>query len=257
MFLTFASMFGKKKYALPDFSAIGTDLHSHLLPGIDDGASTLEDALQMIGMMRELGYRKWITTPHVIATLYPNTKERILGQMYAIRETLEEEKRGRGEEDFEAETFRASAEYHLDSGFLELVERDELIPFGDKNYILIEFSFRRYPEDLDRVLEVLDDKGYTPILAHPERFGYLAMQFSKYHELKEKGLLFQMNLNSLSGHYGFPIKMTAEKLIDAGFVDVVGSDAHHPGQIRDMARVLGNKHFIKLVESGRLLNPGL
>jgi tyrosine-protein phosphatase YwqE len=83
------------------------------------------------------------------------------------------------------------------------------------------------------------------------------MQFSKYHELKEKGLLFQMNLNSLSGHYGFPIRMTAEKLINAGMVDVVGSDAHHPGQIADMTKVLGNKHFIKLVESGRLLNPSL
>jgi len=250
MFLTFASMFGKKKYALPDFSDIGTDLHSHLLPGIDDGAATLEDALEIIGMMRELGYRKWITTPHVSALMYPNTKERILGQVFAIADRLGDGETGSWE-------ILASGEYHLDGGFLELVERDELIPFGDRNYVLIEFSFRKYPENLDQVLESLADKGFTPILAHPERFGYLAMQFSRYHDLKEKGLLFQMNLNSLSGHYGFPIKMTAEKLLDAGMVDVVGSDAHHAGQIRDMAKVLGNKRFIRLVESGKLLNPTL
>jgi protein-tyrosine phosphatase len=263
-------MFRKAINAYPDLSVIGTDLHSHLLPGLDDGAATLEDSLEMIAMMRNLGYRKLITTPHVVAAYYPNTRERIEGQMYALREEVElveevemvERVGAPGGRPPESQppvgiVIEVSGEYHLDKGFLGLLERGEVIPFGAERYILIEFPWRVYPVRLGEILSEIDRSGFTPILAHPERVPYLAMKFKSYEALKEMGLLFQMNLCSLTGLYGWPIRMVAEKLIGAGMVEVVGSDAHHQAQVRELAKVTQNKHFDKLVQSGRLINHTL
>ncbi len=266
-------MFRKSNITYPDFSVIGTDLHSHLLPGLDDGAATLEDSLEMIAMMAKMGYRKLITTPHVVAAYYPNTRERIEGQMYALREEIDQETERLGDQETvrprDQETVRprdqeterlevfASGEYHLDEGFLGLLEKGEVIPFGKERYILIEFPWRAYPANIGEILSEIDKSGFCPILAHPERVPYLAMKFKSYETLKDQGLLFQLNLCSLTGLYGWPIRMVAEKLITAGMVEVVGSDAHHQAQVRELAKVLKSRHFTMLVDSGRLLNPTL
>ena len=196
-----------------------------------------------------LGFRKVITTPHVISALYPNTAERILGQMYALREKIGDW--GLGIE------LEASAEYHLDYEFMGRVEREEVIPFGDRNYLLLELPFQQPSYSIEQILYDVQLAGYEPIIAHPERHNYLSAQFSKYEKLKDRGTMMQLNLNSLNGLYGVPARKAAEKLIDAGMIDLVGSDAHHVAHLVDLRKLLRNKYFLRVLESGNLKNSEL
>jgi len=238
--------FKKDRLFYPDFSLIGTDLHNHVLPGLDDGSPSLAESLKMLREMERIGFRKIIATPHVISALYPNTKEQILGQVYHLQDIIIQE-------GIRLEV-QASAEYHLDFEFLGKVQGGEVIPFGKKNYLLIELPFQKPTFSIREILYQTQLSGYEPIIAHPERYVWLMGKMKQYEELKNWGMLFQLNLNSLSGLYGFPAKIAANKLIDAGMVEFTGTDAHHFGQLVELQKVLNNRHFSKLMQSVSLYN---
>ncbi len=260
-----------------DFSAIGTDLHCHVLPGMDDGAATMSESLKMLSEMARLGFTKIIATPHVISTLYPNTKEQILGQLSHLQEVLEERQKaeGRGlKERLKAQgsglkegdkaqgaglkiEIEASGEYHMDGELIGLVEKGEVIPFGKRNYLLIELPWSKPWFSYEEVLREIQAAGYKPIIAHPERYSWLMGNMKLYQKLIDLGMFFQLNLNSLNGIYGFPARMAANSLIDAGMISFTGSDAHYMGHVNELPKVLHNKHFVKLMHSGRLLNSEL
>lgn len=243
------ALFNLIRKSLGDFSMIGVDLHSHVLPGMDDGSPSLSESLKMLREMEKMGFRKIITTPHVISDMYPNSTEQILGQLYHLREII-------GQEGIQIDV-EATGEYHMDYQFLKRVKSSEVIPFGEKNYLLIELPFQKPGFSYLEILYQTQLSGYEPVIAHPERYVWLFGKIKLYQELKDRGMLFQLNLNSLNGLYGLPIRMAANQLIDAGMIDLVGSDAHHTGHLKDLLKVLNNKHFHKLVQSGKLLNPGL
>ncbi len=236
----------KKSYWLEDFSSLVIDFHNHVLPGIDDGSATLEESLKMLNSWVELGYKKVITSPHVIHALYPNTKERILGQMYHLQDIIKEN-------DIPLE-LEATAEYHLDYEFKSKLEAGEVIPFGKNKYLLIELPFQRPSYSIEEILFDISVAGYEPILAHPERYSYLAENFSEYGALKDRGLLFQFDMNSLNGIYGKQALKTAEKLIKENMIEFACTDAHYNGQLIEVKKLLKNSVFCKLVESGRLKN---
>ncbi len=242
-------LFRKRIKGLEDFSALGVDFHNHVIPGIDDGSHSLEESLKMLKLWVELGFKKVIASPHVITALYPNTKDIILGQMHHLQEVIRENNL--------PIVFEATAEYHLDFEFRERLEKGELIPFGKSNYILVELPFQQPAFPIEEILFAIQTAGYNPILAHPERYLYLDANFKRFYDLKDRGLLFQLNMNSLTGIYGIPVKKIAQKLIKNNLIDFACSDAHHCNHLHELKNLYRNSHFNSLMNSGLLRNREL
>ncbi len=239
-----------KKKVLPpfDLALIGVDMHSHLIPAIDDGSKSMEQTLVMLAKFESMGFRKVITTPHIISDTYKNTPEIILSGLNAVREaatnlglTIEIE---------------AAAEYYYDETLLQkLKNEEELLTFGDK-MLLFEFSFHSEPARTEELFFELKTRGYKPVLAHFERYLYYLGKPEIANSLRENGVLIQLNLNSLSGHYGPEIKKQAEALIDNGWVDFVGTDCHRIEHLMLLESNLSNAYMHKL-ESLTLQNQFL
>jgi protein-tyrosine phosphatase len=240
----------KREPKLPpaDYSVLGTDMHSHFIPGIDDGAKTMEDSLELIKGMQELGYKKVITTPHIMSDYYRNTPEIILGGLEKVRAALKE-----NNIDMEIE---AAAEYYTDYDLEEKIEKKELLTFGD-NYVLFELPFISEPAILGSVTFNMQTAGYRPILAHVERYTFWHRDFNKCIDMKDKGVLLQLNINSLTGFYGPDVKKIGERLIDEDMIDIVGSDCHHMNHIQLMKECRTQKYLHKILEKPDLLNKSL
>jgi len=241
----FKNIFSSSKTVLADFSGVKTDMHSHLIPGINDGARTIEDSIALARRMHELGYRKLITTPHIQQDYFKNTPEIILGGLEKVRTALKAE-------NISVE-IEAAAEYLLDDGFEELAARGNLLTFSGK-HILVELSYFNPNPNLKTIVFNLQVDGYKVILAHPERYTYWFSSFEKYEDLKDRGVLFQMNLVSLAGFYPDPVKKYAEKFIEKGMIDLVGTDMHNMNYMAALENSLKEKSLARLIESGKLLN---
>lgn len=189
-----------------------TDLHAHLLPGVDDGAQSEEDSFVLLKYLEEIGLRRLFLTPHIMDDLKNNTRsflrerfERFLA-VYPGRVEL-----------------RLGAEYMLDQHFFRHME-EGLLTY-DGVHVLVETSYLYAPPDLQGMIYEITLNGYIPVLAHPERYVY--MEKSDYHQLKNRGCLFQMNLLSLSGFYGKSASMRCRELLEDDLYDLVGSDIHN------------------------------
>lgn len=211
-------LFGKKMY-LKDLINGFVDIHNHLLPGIDDGAKNLDESIELILRYKELGINKFIATPHVMNDYYPNTPETINTALADLREAVKK----RGINDME---FRASAEYMMDQTFLNILEKGDILPlYGEK--VLVEMSFFQPPINLNEILFQIQAKRFQPILAHPERYAFFhSRKLEKYAEMKDRGCFFQLNILSLTGHYGKHIQETAFALLDHQMIDYIGTDTH-------------------------------
>ncbi|HEY8402001.1 MAG TPA: CpsB/CapC family capsule biosynthesis tyrosine phosphatase [Cytophagaceae bacterium] len=216
------------------------DMHSHLLPGLDDGADTLEDTLRLIEEFVSAGYKKIITTPHIMGDFYKNTPE-------GIRAKLEEVRKALRESNINVE-LEAAAEYYLDEWFMAKLDNgEELLTFGNK-YLLFETSYINASAHLHEAIFKIKTSGYVPVLAHPERYTYLYNSFQAYKDIYEKGVLFQLNLNSLSGYYSKAAQKIACQLIDHGMVDFVGTDCHGVRHIEAMKKSRATKSYIQLLQ---------
>jgi tyrosine-protein phosphatase YwqE len=242
--------FFKKKENLPpaDLSQLQVDIHSHLIPGIDDGAKTIEDSIRLLQRFAELGFKKVITTPHVMSDFYRNTPDIILSGLDKLKNELAKQNL--------SITIEAAAEYYLDYELEKKIELKELLTLGGK-YVLFELPFVTAPDNLYKVIFDMQTNGYIPILAHPERYSYWYRSFDTYYELKEKGVLFQLNTISLTGHYSPETKKIAERMIDENLIDFVGSDCHHLHHLEILNQARTLKHFHKVLESGKLKNSSL
>ncbi|KLT65243.1 tyrosine-protein phosphatase [Pedobacter sp. BMA] len=215
-------MFGffKKKKIVPEFnfSSIGTDMHSHIIPGIDDGAQTLKDSLALAQKFKALGFRKLIATPHIMADYFRNTPETINRGLDILRKGLHDIQL-----DLDVD---AAAEYYLDETLEKKIRQKEVLTFG-ADYMLFELSYINPPQNLFDFIKLIQDSGYKPILAHPERYPYYYSSFESYHQIRETGCLLQMNSIALTGYYGSGAKKTAEEMVENHLVDFIGSDMHH------------------------------
>ena len=245
-----SNIFGKsgKSSLAADLSVLNTDVHSHFIPGIDDGAQTLEDSVNLIRHFYEAGYKKVITTPHIMSDAYRNTPEIILSGLETVRAALVENNIPIGVE--------AAAEYYIDYDFEQKIDEGKLLTFG-KNYVLVELSFVNAPDNLNHIFFKLQTSGYKPVLAHPERYSFWHRNFTKYEEIRDKGVLLQLNINSLTGHYSADTLKVAEQLIEKNMIDFLGSDCHHEGHAELMKAAVFRKSMHKLLESGKLLNSTL
>ncbi len=209
----------KSKPRLKDLIPDGhVDIHSHLLPGIDDGAKTFEDTLRLTRAMQDMGIQELITTPHIIQHVWDNTHETILTKKKSTQEELKR--------NGIVTPFRAAAEYLMDDRFVELFKSEQLLTLKD-NYVLVEMSYINAPIQLYSILFDLQVAGYIPVLAHPERYLFYHNNFGEYEKLKRAGCLFQLNLLSVVGYYGDNIAKIADQLLQKGMYSFVGSDIHH------------------------------
>ena len=228
-----------------DLSQLKTDIHSHLIPGIDDGATDLENSIQLIEGLKALGYSKLITTPHIMSDFYRNTPEIIREGLGKVRAELKQR-------NIEIE-IEAAAEYYCDTDFERSIDDRELLTLGGK-YILVEVSYLNPTDNFDSVIFKLQSRGYTPILAHPERYPYWYHSFDKYHQLHDKGVVLQLNLASVTGHYGTGPKRIAERLIDNNLITLLGTDIHKMSHHDVYQRALKEPMLHRLLDSGQLMN---
>jgi protein-tyrosine phosphatase len=241
----------RKKYDMPiDFSGLGADMHSHLIPGIDDGSTDMETSLVMIRAMQDLGFKKLITTPHVQWDMYKNTEQIIRRGEALVTERIDKTNLN--------VAFKAAAEYYLDEHVDELLARDEPLLTIKDNLVLVEFSFIRQPIELKEKIFQLQIKGYQPIIAHPERYLFFGARKESYDELKDMGCIFQLNLLSLCGYYGKKQVELANYLIKKKYVSLLGSDAHNARHIAILKASSSIMETVsRLLDTGMLLNPEL
>jgi protein-tyrosine phosphatase len=208
------------------------DIHSHLLPGIDDGATTMEDSISLITQMGEMGFKNIITTPHIITNVWNNTEKSIKEKHQETSDIIQDK--------CEIDTFKVACEYMMDAYFLKRLETEKLLTLKD-NYILVEMSYLSPPIQLYDIIFEIQLAGYKPILAHPERYLYYHYNFKEYDKLKRTGCFFQLNLLSTVDYYGKNITNITDKLLSNDYYDFVGSDVHHQNHIDSFNRKLNIK----------------
>jgi protein-tyrosine phosphatase len=211
-------LFGKKKRSDVDLSRIGIDLHSHMIPGIDDGVQTLEESVAMITKMQELGFKRLFTTPHIMWDCYRNTPEIILSGLEDVRKacaaaglTID---------------INAAAEYFIDEHFVTLLSVPGSLLTLPGNRVLVELPYSTPLLNTSETLFQIIERGYTPVLAHPERYTYYYQDPSIYKKLADQGCELQVNALSIGGYYGEPVHKMANWLLKQGLITFLGTDAH-------------------------------
>jgi len=241
----FFNLFNRNKLKKPvDISVLKTDMHSHLIPGIDDGVKTLEESMVLIKKLHELGFSKIITTPHIMHDYYKNNITNITEGLNKVKEAVAKENI--------PIKIEAAAEYLIDDGFEKQV-KEGLMTLKDK-YILVELSYYNMYHGFFNLVFNLNIDGYKIVLAHPERYSYFHNKFDLYEDLKSRGVFFQLNTISLSGYYSPKVRETAEKLIELGFYDFAGSDMHNMDYMNNFVKALYNPKLQTLIDSGKLKN---
>lgn len=225
------------------------DIHSHLLPGIDDGAKTINHTLKLFKAFHEIGISQIITTPHISHYIWNNSS-------ITIEEKHTETQIFLDENDIKI-PFQAAAEYFIDDWFEDHFKNEKLLTLKD-NYVLVEISYQSAPVELYKTLFELQVAGYVPVLAHPERYLYYRKNFDEYEKLKKAGCLFQLNLLATVGYYGERITKVAEELLKKGMYDFAGTDVHHMkhiasfdekikvNSISNLKEVVANNQFFKI-----------
>ncbi len=231
------------------FQQLRVDMHSHLLPGIDDGSPDLDTSLQLIRGLKNLGFSKLITTPHIFSDMYPNTRQGILEKLALVQQAV-------AAENLDIE-IQAAAEYFLDEHVEQLLAKNEPLLTISGKMVLVEFSMAYPPHSLKNILFEMQMQGYQPIIAHPERYIYLEREKPFYDELKDLGCLFQLNILSLSGHYGKSSLELAQYLIKKGYYDLAGTDLHQVRHLESLKNQSITNYLEKLLQSGKLRNPQL
>ncbi|HLP65554.1 tyrosine-protein phosphatase [Flavobacterium sp.] len=207
------------------------DIHSHLLPGIDDGAKDSEDTKNLINDLKQIGFSKFITTPHIITGIWDNTFNSITSKLEETKLLLNEIE------------LKAAAEYMIDSFFFERIKQGEKLLSLKENYVLIEMSYLNAPIQLYDIIFEIQVQGYKPVLAHPERYLFYGNNFDEFYKLKKSGCLFQLNLLSTTGYYGTGVTKIAQRLLNENLYDFVGSDVHHQKHVKSLkTKVLLKNH---------------
>lgn len=241
--------FRKKNKQDTDLGWLECDMHSHLLPGIDDGAPDVSSGLELLKGLGELGFSRVITTPHIYWEFYPNTPDSIGSAAAELRQASIAAGLNM--------QVSAAAEYFLDEHFETSLEQKVPLLCVNENRVLVEFSMITAKLDLQDILFKIQIAGYQPIIAHPERYVYLQSRKNVFDELKSMGCFFQLNLLSLSGYYGRTVQELAAYLIKKKFYDYAGTDLHHVRQLNALQKLGSVDLLLELQGSGQLKNAAL
>ncbi len=230
----------------PFQSFIQTDVHAHWLPGIDDGARNIQESLLLIENLVKIGYQQLIATPHVMSDYYPNQPADILAAFERVQQAVAEAQI--------SVKLSFAAEYYLDEWlWAQLEQQQKLLSFG-KNYVLFETAFGNAPPFLESAIRQMQLLGYQPVLAHPERYQYFWENEKRLFQLKDQGLLLQVNLNSLRGYYSLPAEKLALKLLEKGLIDFVGTDCHRMAHLEYLPKLADKPRILEKLAKIKLLN---
>lgn len=230
-----------------NFSFLKVDMHSHLIPAIDDGSDSVDTSITLLRGLAELGYEKVITTPHIRPEHFPNSRE-------IIEAGLAKVKAGAAAEGIELE-LGCAAEYFVTHEFSDKIEKGDLMTFSE-NKVLIEVSTFSPPPNLEDSIFKLKIKGYQPVLAHPERYVYFK-DIENFRNFKDYGCLLQLNLLSLTGHYGKRVKELAFRLLKEDLVDLLGTDMHHVRHLESIKKMTANRSIMRLLSKKEFMNAML
>ncbi|MDR0971612.1 MAG: hypothetical protein LBM25_04425 [Bacteroidales bacterium] len=245
------NIFKKKDKLLKEdisLSALKTDIHSHLIPNVDDGSKSMEESISLIRQLKSFGYEKVITTPHVFYNSFPDGIE-------VLDEKLKELQREVERNNINIE-IALGCELLLDEDVSDRMEKKQIRTFSD-NYLLVEFPMNTLPMAYENWLFDLQLRGYKLVLAHPERFLYFFEDKRKYALLKDREIIFQSNIASISGYYGEDVRKAVEYLIKENMVELLGTDCHGQRHIEAIKRTLRNPLLEQLILSGKLINNKL
>lgn len=226
------------------FAFLGTDIHSHLIPGIDDGAKTLEDSIRYIEQLQKLGFRNIVTTPHIKWGHFQNTRETISWGLSQLNKALEAKAIDI--------SVRAAAEYYIDDFFLQLLEEEPLLVIRD-NEVLVELSFYAEPFRVADIFFKIQTAGYRPVLAHPERYAYYHDRKDTFRKFKDMGVMLQLNLLAVIGHYGKQVQAAANWMLEEHLYDYCGTDMHHENHLNQLQSLAGSRH-LKMLQQYDFMN---
>lgn len=246
----FDFLFRKKKYeSIPIFEVLGTDMHCHLVPKVDDGSKCIEESVECMKALASVGYKKMILTPHFQTPRFENDEDDIVRR-------YEEMKRQAADMGVEIDICGIGGEYRIDSGFAKRLENPRFLQIGGK-YVLVEFSLHQQMMGCDEMIFDMQMKGYEVILAHPERYPYLNVGGSRMEQLKNQGVFFQVNVLSLGGFYGEEAKRRAFEMVEGGLVEFLGTDTHNSMYAQALIDLTHNRKVEKLLMNHEFLNKTL
>ncbi len=237
-----------KKEKAFDIIKLEVDIHSHIIPSIDDGAKDMEESIKLLKELETIGYKKVITTPHIMSDAYKNSATNIYEGLRILQDKM-------AQEDISLE-LDVGAEYYLDDGFYDRLKDEHVMSINQK-YLLFETSYMSKPMLLEDMIYAISTAGHIPLMAHPERYRYIKNPIEEYKRFKDLGVMFQVNINSFGGHYGQDAKNKALFLSDAGMIDFLGSDVHHIKQLKMLNDVIYTKEYQKIFTNNNILNSTL
>lgn len=202
-----------------------TDVHSHIMFDVDDGSYSIEESIALIKELKSVGFDNIILTPHYIEnTQYKDNKYRVANdekeeKFNILKEAVKKEK-------IDINLFLGN-EIFISKNIVDLVLENEIHPLANSKYLLIEFSLNNQTLNVGDVLYEIQNKGYTPIIAHPERYIYFQNNYKLVDNLKKEGILFQCNYASILGLYGKKASKLFKYMLKNKYVDYLGTDIHH------------------------------
>jgi protein-tyrosine phosphatase len=233
------NFFSSNKLSITDvFPNNFIDIHSHILPAIDDGSKSFDESLELLKRMHGFGIKKIVLTPHVMDGLWENSSIALKQRFHELQDYLTKN-------DFNSVELHLAAEYMLDANFSKLLKTEKLLTIKD-SYVLVEMSYLSAPINLYEILFEIQVAGYKPILAHPERYSFYHNNYPEYRKLKDVGCLLQLNLLSLSNYYGKDVSKIAKKLLKDNLIDLVGSDTHNNRHLNYL-EMINNQKIIQLI----------
>ena len=222
-----------------DFTCMAQDIHSHLLPGIDDGSPDVETSLELLRSLAAAGITRFICTPHVIGDMYRNTPETVNNALAILKEAC-------NSNNIDVQ-LSAAAEYMMDDYFMDLLRSKAPLLTLTKNYVLTELSYATPPNNMEKIAFELNINGYLPLMAHPERYFYYHKNYNAYHRMKELGFLLQVNMLSIAGYYGKATAKAARYIIENNLADFIGTDLHHFNHLRALTDSRNRELFQKVL----------
>ena len=242
-------LFKKKREPRPIFQPLGTDMHCHLIPCVDDGSKCVEESVDCLNTLKAVGYDTVIITPHFQHPRFQNDED-------DIRRRYEELKKQAADAGVEIEFSGIGGEYRIDTGFQARLDNPRFLQVGGK-YVLVEFSLHQQMMGCDEMIFDMQMKGYEVILAHPERYPYLNINGSRIEQLKNQGVYFQTNALSLGGFYGDEAKKRAYQMIERGWVEFMGTDTHNTMYSQALIDLSHDRKVEKLLEKYEFMNKTL
>ena len=243
------SLFKKRYSTRPIFEALGTDMHCHLIPQVDDGSKCTEESIECLRTLQDVGYKKVYITPHFCCPRFPNDEEDIKRRFTQLLKDAEAA-------GITIEIAGISGEYRIDSGFKARLEQPSFLKLADQ-YVLVELSLHQQFLSADELIFDTQMKGYDVILAHPERYPYLNIDGDHIQRLMNQGVLLQTNVLSLGGFYGEEAKRRAFAMIERGWVNFLGTDTHNALYCQALRDVSCSRKVEKILEKYEFMNNEL